>query len=108
VTHDSGLAASHGSEDDRLARTVRLLIPHGIPEPTGRTLLAVGDALRAGAARLEVEHAASFDIYTGEPAGPLRTGRTAEVDIHDQTAAMQPHRRYVSIHTHHTSAAFSD
>src|SRR5207249_1069260 len=71
-------------------------------------LLDVGDTLRAGAIELEVEHAASFDIDTAETAGPLSTGRAAEVDIREQTAALQPHRHYVSVHTHRTSAAFSD
>ncbi|MGH2353959.1 MAG: hypothetical protein ACRDJN_20330, partial [Chloroflexota bacterium] len=87
---------------------VQLLQAHGIPESTARLLAPVGEALRNEAVRLQVEHAASFDIDSGAPAGPLRVGRSTEVDITDQLAAMRPDRCYVSIHTHRTSAAFSD
>jgi hypothetical protein len=87
---------------------VRLLHAHAIPEPTARLLVPVGDTLRREAVRLRVEHAASFDIDTGAAAGPLRVGRTYEVDISDQIEAMRPDRRYVSIHTHSSNAAFSD
>jgi hypothetical protein len=85
-----------------------LLQKHGVPATLARDLVRWGEALRAESARLHVEAAASFDLENGAPAGPMRTGRASHVDIGAQIAAMQPERRYIALHTHQTSASFSD
>lgn len=87
---------------------MRLMRQHGIPEATARVLVSVGEALRQAAQQAQLEHAASFDIDMGAPAGPLRAGSAHEVDVADQIAAMRPGHRYVAVHTHATSAGFSD
>jgi hypothetical protein len=63
----------------------------------------VADAVRTGA-----EHAAAFDADTALPVGPLRVGNAAEVDVTDQLSMMRRDGRYVMLHTHRASTAFSD
>jgi hypothetical protein len=85
-----------------------LLQRPGFPETVASILVAAGEGLRQMAWRTGLEHAASFDIDTGAPAGPLRAGSAHHVDLADQIAAMRLGHRYLAMHTHASSSPFSD
>ena len=69
---------------DRAEAILRLPRAHGITPRAAPLFVPAGQALQHQAVELQVEHAATFDVVSGRAVGPLRTGRTNEVDVRDQ------------------------
>jgi hypothetical protein len=86
---------------------VALLRSHGVRGLTARTVAQEGASLRQRMGAIDVEYAALFDEATGQQVGDVLIGETDEVYLRAHIVAMQPGRRYVHLHTHPASSAFS-
>ena len=71
-------------------------------------LVDIGRGLAARATETGLEHAAAFNMVTMQPAGPLRSGNAAEVDVSDQLTALPIGHQHVVLHTHRLNTAPSD
>lgn len=96
------------AREEYKAAVQRLLLAHRIPVTTARKLQTMAESVQVQAMQTGLEYAFSLDIETGQMAGEICPGAATEVDITEQIAAMNDHARYVSLHTHGGSTAFSD
>jgi hypothetical protein len=80
---------------------------HGFSEPVAQLVWAVGADLRERTQRDGVEFAAMLEADTGEPLGEVLGGGEQVVDARPHFRAMLAGRRYVQIHSHPSSSAFS-
>ncbi|MBI4493789.1 MAG: hypothetical protein HY690_13435 [Chloroflexi bacterium] len=69
---------------------------------------ALGQLLQASTMLHGTEFAAMVDAATGTRVGGILQGTASGVDISPLLQALMPGRRYVSLHTHPGSSAFSD
>lgn len=96
------------AREEREPSIHRLLLAHRIPAATALRLRSEAEAVRVRVAQTGLEYAFSLDILTGGMVGSICHGTAAEVDITEQIAAMHDSGRFVSLHTHAGSTAFSD
>jgi hypothetical protein len=85
-----------------------LVLGRGLTEELAREVERWGERLRARTVEAGVEFAVSLDAETATPIGPPLGGTAVQVDIDDDVRLMQRDRRYVTLHTHPASSAFSD
>ena len=84
------------------------LTRHGLSDAVARVVETQGDLLRMRTVEAGVEFAIALDAETGASVGLPLKGTAAGVDMDDHVRAMRVDGRYVAIHTHPASSAFSD
>lgn len=89
------LAGDSGSE-----RLKSVLGRHGLGQPLADDLIDIAETLRAMTQREGVELAATLDVDTGAPVGPMLRGSGSDVDFEPHRLRLRGDGRYVSLHTH--------
>lgn len=103
----------HGAMTGALSPVAARLMEHGCSRAAARAAEREGRRLRALSRRRDVEFATTLDAATCAPIGPTLTGRWSpetghQVDLRPHLLRMREDHAYVQVHSHPTSASFSD
>ena len=91
-----------------LGASAEALVVHDIPAPAAAKAEIFAEEIRALTEREGVEFAGMLDVDSQTRLGAILRGTQHSVDISPHLAAMQPGRRYIQLHAHGNSSAFSD